>query len=560
MSGERVLPICLAASLVITACMPSAPTPEPTSAPPATGGRFIHGVGADFTTLQPILDESIGYATDLIYAKVARPDPFTGELKPELARWEALPDRLTYRWTLDPKAAWSDGTPILASDWITGLRAVARSSRTTYKGAFTDIEGFADYAAGRSPEISGVRPDPASPRSWTVRFKVVNCVAVQRSVGYVLPSHVFGKYVSALGDAIDRAPENVAPPVASGPFRFVEWRQGDQIVLRRNERYWKGAPRLEEYVFKVIKQDALILALKSGEIDHGAGPGGAALDLVRGDPRFAFHTVTGLNFAWLGWNLRSPTAPSLAVREVRQALAYALDVDAIVRTLEDVARIDQPYAPTSWAWSQNDKPRRYSPAKAEELLRAAGYSRGADGVLQREGRKLAFTITAPAGMVGLANVAQIAAEQYRRIGVEVRVAPVGLPVMVEKLDTGSADIEAWVFLFRPPKATDPDTYASLFSSEQLPERAANHRGFNWSGYSDPRADRAIAEARTPADGDCSTSARKRHYATLTRLLHEDQPYLFLFVPRTTHIVPAALRSFDPGPFATYWNVEQWSLR
>lgn len=555
---QRAHAILLTAMLVTMSCS-AAPATDPAEIPQA-GGRVVHGVRADAITLQPILhvDITSRLITDLIYAKAARPDPTSGIVRPELAQWTLSADGLTYRWSLDPAATWSDGTAITAEDWLVGLKAIGRSRKTVLRTDFTDVVGFSAFAEGRTDEIEGVRIDPADPKRWTVTYARVFCPALARSIGHLLPRHVFGKYVGAgTGDAIDRAPENAAPPVASGPFVLARWTAGDQVVLTRNPRYWRGAPLLDEYVVKVVADtQALFLQLKSGELDRG-DVDAALADSIRSDGRLRVHSWDGLTYHYIGWSLRNPRVAALGDVRVRRALAHAIDVPGMITALLRGAGVpvQSHHPPASWAFTPGLDEHRYDPDKAEELLRAAGFSRAADGTQVRGADRLRFTIMTVAGDKIRENVAQIAAEQFRRVGADVSILTDSTARFVDKLRTGAPEVEAWTG-FWAPSVTDPDPYAFL-GADQIPDPATKREGFNFGGFSDASAERAMAEGRTPTNGDCSVEARRRQYAAFDRIVNEQQPYVFLFAPHTIQAVSADLRGFAPGRFWPEWNVERW---
>lgn len=560
MRPRSALPVAIVIVILLGACAPGEPVRAEES--PRRGGRFAHGVRADALVLNPFLfvDITSRLVSDLIYAKIARPDPNTGIVRPELAKWQVSADGLTYSWELQANATWSDGTPITAEDWLVGLKAVGRSKRTIFRSDFADIEGFAAFADGTTEEIRGVRIDPTDPKRWSVRFTRVFCPALSRAVGHLLPRQIFGKYVApGSGDEIDRAPENVAPPVASGPFVFSEWRRGDRIVLRRNERYWKGAPLLEEYVIKVVADSTVLpLQLKSGELD-AALVDPVSADMVKDDPRLRLHMWDGLTYYYIGWKVKDPRVPGLADERVRRALAHAVDVDGIIQAVlfGHGVRVHAHHPPASWAYTPGLTEYPYDLRRAEAMLREAGFARGADGIQARDGAPLRFTILTVAGDKQREAVAQIAAEAFRRIGVEATVRPEGIGAFADKLRTGSHEVEAWTG-FWAPSVTDPDPYLFL-GRDAIPDPAARREGSNFGGWSDPRAERELVEGRTPSDGDCSIEARKRRYAAFDRILNEQQPYLFLYAPITLHGVTRDLRGFQPGRFWPEWNVEQWWL-
>src|SRR5688500_13837705 len=355
----RPLALATALAVLLAACGPSGPSgTSPTSGDgtPQQGGRIIEGSFSDIKTLQPILvsDNPSSGVTALLYDSLVYIEPKSGEIKPNLGKWTLSPDGLTYTWEIRADANWSDGKPVIAADFLTGVKAIAKSKKTVRKSSYTDVAGFSDYQSGKTEEISGIKIDSADPKKFTVTFTRVFCPALVNAFGsnYILPTQVFGKYVTATSkDEIDLAPENTDPKVVNGPFTFSEWRKGDQVILKRNDAYWDGAPYVDEYVYKVVA-DATVLAaqLKTGELNYGPVEPKDLAD-IDAQTHIKSYKWQQLNYTYIGWNVKSQTAPALQDKRVRQALAYGLDMDAVVRSVllgqgtKQVAH----HVPASWA-------------------------------------------------------------------------------------------------------------------------------------------------------------------------------------------------------------------
>ncbi|MGH2452030.1 MAG: ABC transporter substrate-binding protein [Candidatus Limnocylindria bacterium] len=550
-------------ALVVGACGPTPPTGGggQTAAPdetPQQGGRIIEGSFADIKTLQPVLiaDNPSNGVAALIYDGLFLLDPKTGEPKPGMATWTVSPDGLTYTWEIGAGASWSDGKPVIAEDFLTIVKAFARSVATVRKGNFSDVEGFAAYSDGSATSISGITIDATNPKKFSVRFTRVFCPALLNVFGWApLPTHVFGKYTVDDDPTknIDEAPENTNPPVASGPFKFKEWRQGDQVILERNETYWDGAPLVDEYVFKVVA-DATVLAaqLKTGEINYGAIEAKDLEDMERQE-NLNTYTWQALSYTYAGWNLRQEVFQD---RRVRQALAYGLDMDAVVQTIlfGQGTKMVAHHPPASWAAPEGLEDYAYDTAKAESLLEEAGYTKGGDGIYQKDGRPLAFTLVTNQGNKVRETFVQIAAEQYRRIGVQVTPKLEAFQGIVDKLLGASPEIEGVVIGWALGAEPDPH---SIWHSSQIPDPARNLSGFNFVAYDNAELDRALEEARAPSDGDCSIAARKGHYDRFNEILNEDQPYNFGFSALAIWVTPGNMRGYDPGAFGHRWNIQDW---
>ena len=529
------------------------------------GGRLIEGTFADAKTFAPFLanDPASLTVSGLVYDSLFRVDAKTGEIKPNLGSWTLSIDGLTYRWRIEPGAVWSDGRAVTGEDYLTGVKAVARSKKSPRVASFQDIEGFDEYRSGAAPTVSGITVDPLDARSFSVRFKRVFCPALTNAFGSAagpLPTQVYGKYTGPdeTGPRIDDAPENLAPPVASGPFGYRSWKPNDQITLERNDGYFRGAPYLDQYVLKVVADVTTLAAqLRTGEINFGTIEP-KDLDDIRKRDALRVYSFADLSYSFIGWNLRSPSTPALADKRIRQALAYGLDMNAVVRGVlyGQGSRVFQHHPAASWASADALALNRYpyDRQKAEDLIRQAGYTRAADGYYQRDGKPLAITIMTNSGNKVRETLLQTAIDQYKIIGVKIAPRLVPLDTMVDILSNRSEDVPAWIVGWK--LSVEPDPYG-IWHSASIPDPAKRSTGYNFGAFSTADADRAIDSARAPTNGDCSLATRKKSYETLNRLLNEEQPYDFGFSPTTLLVAPKNLRGLDPGTFATYGDIELW---
>ena len=561
--------------LVATACTSpggqSASQTPAASEKPQQGGKLIEGSTTDIATMQPILvaDTASQRIVQLIYDQLIQADPKTGEPKPRLATFSISQDGLTYSYEINAKANWSDGKPVIAQDWLTGLMAVGKSQKTVRKSSFQDVQGFLDYCVGSATSgckgtaksISGVKIDSANPKKFTVTMTKVSCAAIIDLTGYVLPTQVFGKYVTdASKDEIDTAPENLNPTVFSGPFKFSEWRKGDQIIMNKNPDYWQGAPNVDQYVFKIVANaTAIATGLKTGELSIGVVAAKDLADMQTVDT-VKITKYPSLGYTFIGWNTTSPQAPGLADKRVRQALAYGLDMDAIIKAVvfgEATAHVAH-HVPVQWAYPDVTlEAYKFDQAKAKQLLAAAGWTPGADGILQKDGKKFSLTLSTHSDSQERTTVAQVAAEQYKQLGIDAKASTEAFQGLVTKLTTGDPVLDATIIGWS--LGAEPDPY-QIWHSSQIPDTAKNVQGFGFTFFKDPAMDKAIEEGRTPSNGDCSIAARKKQYETFNQILNENQPYNFGYSNTVLAVSQKSLQNFTPAPFQTVYNVEQWWIK
>ena len=582
-NGRSLIAVLAASLLVATACGQGT-TPNPSASATASGaatssatptvaiqegGRVIESTISDIATMQPVLvnDTASGRVTGLLYDVLITVDPKTGEPKPNLATFSASSDGLTYTFEINSKANWSDGKPIIAQDYMTGVKAVAKSQKTVRKSSFSQVTGFQDFVDGKADTISGIKIDSSNPKKFTVTLKSVTCPALLQIANnyYVLPTQVFGKYVAATSkDEIDTAPENTNPQVVSGPFTFSEWRKGDQVILKKNTGYWQGAPHLDEYVYKVVAStDATVAGLKTGEITFGTIEPVSLADMQTVNT-VQIQKYPSLGYTFIGWDMNSKAAPGLADKRVRQALAYGLDMDSVIKAVllgEGIAHVAH-HVPVQWAYPENASALnqyKFDQAKANQLLDDAGWKKGADGIRAKDGKKFSLTISTNSGNKTRETLAQVAADQYKQLGIDAKAAPEAFQGLVTKLTAGDTSLDGTIIGWS--LGTEPDPY-SIWHSSQVPDPTATpaKTGFGFTYFKDADMDKAIDEGRTPSNGDCSVAARKKNYDTFNKILNENQPYNFGFVPNVLAVSQKTLQNFAPAPFSTTYNVHQWWIK
>ena len=572
-TGKVVIAVFAASILVATACTSGGPAASgaPTASAaasqtekPQLGGRVIQGDISDIATMQPVLvnDTSSGRITTLLYDTILIQDPKTGEPVARMATYSISADSLTYTFEIKANVNWSDGKPVIAQDWLTGLMAVGKSAKTVRKSNFQDIAGFNDFKDAKATTITGVAIDAANPKKWTVKMAKVSCPAIIQLIGYTLPTQVFGKYVTATSkpEDIDNAPENVNPTVVSGPFNFKEWRKGDQIILGKNATYWQGSPNVDEYVVKVVASaTAITNGLKTGELTFGTIPAKDLADMQTVDS-VKITKYQNLGYTFIGWNTASPSAVGLADKRVRQALAYGIDMDAVIKAVVfgEATKQVAHHVPVQWAYPTVAlEPYKYDKAKAQQLLKDAGWVAGSDGILAKDGKKFNLTISTNSGNVERETLAQVAADQYKQLGINATAKPEAFQGLVTKLTTGDQTLEATIIGWS--LGGDPDPY-SIWHSSQVPNPATKVEGFGFTFFKDPALDKAIEQGRNPTDGNCSTAARKANYETFNKILNENQPYNFGYSNNVLAVSQKSLQNFAPAPFQTVYNVEQWWIK
>lgn len=402
----------------------------------------------------------------------------------DLAESWNLPDPLTYVFHLRRDVKFHDGRPLTSADVKATFDSILNpANHSPKRGAFrmvTSIEA----------------PDPA-----TVIFHI-NAPFASFTTSLVRP---------AVGIVPRDAPADFSRhPVGSGPFRFVSQSQDDEVLLDRNPDYFRGAVQLAHVRFRVVP-DAIVraLELRKGSADiEMSSLNPDIIPVLAKQPRLAVTERPGSNLAYLGFNLEDPT---LARRELRQALAYATDRAALIRyLLHNQARVaDGILPPNHWAYEPNVTQYATDLPRAEKLLDAAGFPRQANGI--RLHLLLKTSTEEQARLIGAALQ-----EQWHRAGIELELRPLEIATLFSDVGKGNFQL---TYLRWVGANNDPDFFEFAFSSHRFPPDGAN-RGH----YRNPRIDALTDLIRTEMDQE----KRKDLCSQAQKILADDLPYLPLW--------------------------------
>ena len=323
-------------------------------------------------------------------------------------------------------------------------------------------------------------------------------------------------------------------PIGVGPFRFVEW-QGDEFIhLQRSAEYWERPPEYEHIYVRVIP-DLLTqeMEFRTGAIDYYTA---LPHQVVRYKQDDTYQSFSSLAFAYsyIGYNMRKPL---FADKRVRRALGMAIDVHEIITYLlyGEGEQVTGPFPKETEWYDQSIAPLPYDPDGARRLLAEAGWKMNAEGWLEKEGKIFEFNLITNNGNPQRKSIMTIAQNAWKKIGVKCNTQAFEWAVFLEDfIENGSFDatVLGWT---TPP--TDPDLYQVFHSSQSGPQQ------LNHVAYNNPEADELIIRIRQEYDRD-----RQRELAhRLHRILAEDQPYTFLYAPRSTRVLDKKIVIVERNP-------------
>lgn len=434
-------------------------------------------------------------------------------------------------WRLRPGVHWHDGTPFTSADVQFTVAAV---NSPEYNPESTD--GFDRITSVDTPDSL----------TAVVHYKEVYAPYQLQFIRGALPRHVLQ------GRNIDRAMDYNRNPLGTGPYRVAEWRTGEYVLLERVEHYWRGdsLPKIRRVLFKFLPNTTTrINQLKSGEVHVVAlVPWDKARELkdVAG---ITLHRITGNSYEHVTLNQRSVAAFRDVL--VRRALLHAIDRDAIARTiLDSLAPVaNGPIQPLSWAFTDSIRRYAFDPVAARRLLDSAGWRDGnRDGMREKDGKALSFTLMTQAGFVIRENVAQALQRMWRDVGVDTRIQLVDGTAISSLWFEGKFD--ALLHWWHMP--ADPEL-ATFFAKDRTPPAGRNINFIE---------DDSLTTLVYAADRTIDQTKRRALLITAQQRLAELVPELPLYNVTRLDAVPANLRHFKGNPTNTgiFWNIHEWDMR
>jgi len=469
------------------------------------------GYSADIVTLDPANHRSRvteGVIHNMYDAVLTR----TVDMKvvPELAESFRQIDATTYEMRLRPNIRFHDGSSLTADD------VKFTFDRLTKDGA---MEGKT------SPRKSLVGPlaETEIVDRLTVRFKLSAPWPVFPA--YLPFNQVVSKaYVEKVGS------DGMATrPMGTGPFRFVEWRKGDSVIMERFPDYYGGASdippvgpaRIDRVIFKIIPEPASrVAALLAGEVDLIDELPHHAIKQVEANPRAKVLKSNGTRSFFIDFNTTKPPFDKVAVRKAaNHAVDRKLVIDKILNGL--AVPLTTLISPDSFGYNPNLEPWRYDPALAKKLLAEAGYPNGVDVTLDVDNP--------------FKEQAEAVAAMLTHVGIRTKVQLWERTALTDLWKDPSKHDRHMLFRSWGDGALDP---VGIF----VPVLKTKDRG-NFSGYSNAEVDRLL----TLADTEPDQAKRSEYYQKAQAIIREEAPLLFLWLPQDVYGASRRLVDWEPSP-------------
>lgn len=506
------------------------------------GGTYVEGLAGTPQFINPLLCqtyEADGDLCALIFNGLTRLDHH-GQVVPDLAeRWEVASDGLSYTFHLRPGVRWHDGTPLTAADVVFTVKLLQDPQ----------YPGPRDWGElWRSVTVSQID-------AKTVRFELEEPFAPfldYTTVG-VLPRHVLQGVPAA---ELPSHPFNLNP-IGTGIYRFSEvvtdTGRISHVILSANPFYYNQRPLITRIQFKFFPSyHAAYQAYLDGEVQGIGRIAAENMADARANPDIQLFTSALPKYSLIYLNLASETAPFFSEREVRQALLYAIDRQALIdQVLDGQATVaHSPVLPDSWAYDTTIPTYEYNPEKAIALLEGAGWrpthAAASSSISDtatisptinawfKERRPLSFSLLVPDDPVRLA-VSEEIVRQWAAVGIEATIEPIAVGLLSERLVP--RDYQAALVDLDLTLSGDPDPYPFWHQTQiEAP-------GQNYAGYDDREMSEILEQARLTPDQE----AREELYHEFQQRFANDVPAILLYHPVYNYAVNRYVYGVHVGP-------------
>ncbi|MDB4905891.1 MAG: ABC-type transporter, periplasmic subunit [Gemmatimonadetes bacterium] len=476
----------------------------------------------DPRSLDPALSTDVptGRAVAYLFDGLTQFTP-DARVQPALAeQWEVSPNGLTYTFHLRHGVTFHDGSPFTAKDVVHSFtRALDPATHGGRAEPLRPIHGAAEFAAGKATTVAGL----AMMDEYTVAITLDE------------PLATFPKLLAMPVAAIVPAatPANFGErPVGTGPWKLAEWKHDDYLLFARNDAYWGGHPTADSLRARIIAEPSTAVAeFESGSVDVLQIPAGETSTWTEDENRTPLlSSVPALQLVYIGIN--TTRGPLQDVR-VRQAINYAIDANAILKTLVSGRgrRAAGVIPPTLAGADTLRAPYPYDTTRARALLAAAGHASGIDVEL--------WTTSNPVYV----RIAETVQGYLGAVGIRTKIMQRESAASREAARKGQTDmiIKDWY-------ADYPDAENFLYP---LLHSANKGVGGNVSFFQDPEFDRVVSAARREQD----EVKRNGMYREADSVAFTQAPMVFLYFYNDLYAVQKWVKGFQPP---VIFNGQRWT--
>jgi peptide/nickel transport system substrate-binding protein len=474
----------------------------------------------------------------------------SGQPVPYLATsWSASPDKLTWTFKIRSGLKWTDGVPITARDAAWTLNLIMHNqTAATANGAL--VSNFASVTAPNATTLVITTKQPEA-----------NMLYVSNPITGIpiVPEHIWAKQVAHLGSF-----KNMTFPVVGyGPWIATGYVPNQYATLTANKNFFMGAPKYKTLIIQYFTNgDAAVAALRSGQLDEIDNLTATQYQALKGNKNITLYP--SVSNAWTAVELNPGArtksgqrfgngSPSLLDPRVRQAIELAINKQELVSKVWDgLAVAGSGYLPPAfpqWQWTPPaGEQMNYDPAKANQILTAAGYKMGPNGVRidPKTHKPLVLRLGIHSDEPADAEIAPYLQEWLKAIGIQLNVQSMSFTQLNTELPKGDWDMlsDGW------STGPDPTYLLSIQTCGDLPANSATP-GNTDAFFCNPAYDKLYAQQST----EFSPAARARTIDQMQQILYQNAVDVILYYPDNLGAVrSSAVKDFfygKPGAHGFY---------
>lgn len=507
-----------------------------------TEGTYVVGDISDLQSVNPFLAESDPSITvvGLIFEPLFGGDPRTGEPSPcgLTDSWEIAPDGVTYTFHLNQQAKWHDGIDFTSADVIFSLDALADpATGSAYTGVF--VSTVASWSALDDDTVQIVAVEPR----FSVLYDLQGLSILPKHIWESIPHDQWATDPASTGQDPTRI-------IGTGPFKFGEWTQGQEVRLVRNDDYYDpdAKPNIKEYVFRIFPDsESQFNAFLSGDIDViGLEP--EQVEVVKDTEGVSWTSYPGRGFLYYEFNLNPETTTLFQDVRVRQAFMWAIDRQSIVDNIRlgfgEVANGTQPSISYAYAPDQIDTVYSYDPEKAKALLADAGWTdTNGNGVVDKDGQEMSFEFLYFTGSASTDTLVAYLQDAWRAVGIEITPKALEFSALIEATTT-TPTYQMALYGF---------SWDASFLQEAMFGCDQYQVGFNDMKYCNPQLDEIFAAAKKEFDPE----KRRELLIAAANMVNEEQPVGVLYFDEGVAAWSDRVHNYHPSAWGNQSYVGIW---
>jgi peptide/nickel transport system substrate-binding protein len=498
---------------------------------------LVYADAGDVNTLNPMFGQfaDVGFIAQLTMAWLIRwddhnrPYPELATEVPTKGNGGVSKDGLAITYHLRKGVKWSDGAPFTADDVVFSIHAVLNPANNVVGRQGWDRIKKVDEPDKYTVVLHLTKPYSPFLETFFSTAGANPCV---------LPKHLLSQYPN-----INNVPYN-AKPVGIGPFKVERWDRTQDVILVANPLYWRGRPKLDKVIFKIVPdRNTLLAQMQSHEVDLWPILGGSYLSRVRSIPGYS--VLRQPSYLWnnIDFNMTHAVDKDPVVRE---ALLYALNRQQIIDKVgHGVGHVADSPTPVNAPYAVNVPIQPYDPAKANQLLDQDGWKMASDGVRVKNGMRLAFNFATNSGSPDTDNIIELIRADWKKIGVQLNVRHYPVALFFAPLAQGGIVYSnKWDLIVLAWQNEAIGDYSQIYGCDAFPPY-----GQNMPRWCNPQAEAAMQKLYS----DYDQTARNRDVVTFVHAFVHDRPVIVLSQREDIYAYNSDLKNFHPNNVSMFDN-------